>query len=239
MRDYAQLSSFLEKNGLNWTEGMQRQFDCYYDRLTETNKVMNLTAITDFSEVVEKHFLDSAALLSVVDLSSISTVIDIGTGAGFPGLVLKILFPHLKIVLADSLQKRIRFLNSLIEELKLSDISALHGRAEDLGRNKLYREQFDLCVSRAVAPLPVLSELCLPFVRVNGTFVPFKSSKGKEELEEAQKAITLLSGKVQSVEEFEIGSSSLLRCFPVIIKTKQTPGRFPRKAGTPSKEPIM
>ncbi len=232
------LSSFLENNGIKWTSELQNRFDLYYDRLVETNKVMNLTAITEFPEVVEKHFLDSAALVSVMDLRKVTSVIDVGTGAGFPGLVLKILFPELKVVLADSLQKRVRFLNNLIQELKLSDISAVHGRVEDLARDSRYRDSFDLCVSRAVAALRVLTELCLPFVRPNGTFVPFKSAKCGEELAEAEKAIRQLGGEVQEVVSFEIGSSSLARSFPIIQKKQNTPARYPRKAGVPAKEPL-
>lgn len=206
--------------------------------LVEKNKVMNLTAITEFEEVIEKHFLDSVSLGAVMDLSEKISVLDLGTGAGFPGIPLKIVFPNLKITLADSLNKRIGFLNEVIEELQLEGITAIHARAEELARNEDYREQFDLCVSRAVANLSTLSEYCLPFVSLSGKFVSYKSGDIMEEVEEAKKAIFLLGGQIKEVHRFTFGENDLHRSFVLIEKVKKTPKAYPRKAGTPSRQPL-
>lgn len=239
MREYKFLSDFLKKYDYILKDEQKQMFDKYYKMLVETNKVMNLTAITEFDEVEEKHFIDSAAIISCFDLNKIDSMIDVGTGAGFPGLPLKILLPHLKVVLADSLNKRVKFLNSVIDELGLKDITAIHGRAEEIGRNKEYRERFDLCVSRAVARMSVLSEYCLPLVKVNGYFIPFKAGNSQEEINEGNRAVEILGGKIEKVENITIGPSELLRTFPVIRKVKNTSGKYPRKAGLPVKDPIL
>ena len=204
----------------------------------EWNKVMNLTGITEYQEVVEKHFLDSLSIVKVMDMDQAERVIDIGTGAGFPGIPLKIAFPKLDIVLLDSLNKRIRFLDHVIEELGLEGIRTIHGRAEDYARDGKYRERFDLCVSRAVANLSSLSEYCLPYVKVGGRFVSYKSGDIEEEVNDASKAIALLGGKKERIEKFQLPDTDIQRSFVVIGKTKNTQKRYPRKAGMPTKEPL-
>ena len=214
------------------------QFDEYYEILVEWNKVMNLTGITEYQEVVEKHFLDSLSIVKVMDMDQAERVIDIGTGAGFPGIPLKIAFPKLDIVLLDSLNKRIRFLDHVIEELGLEGIRTIHGRAEDYARDGKYRERFDLCVSRAVANLSSLSEYCLPYVKIGGRFVSYKSGDIEEEVNDASKAIALLGGKKERIEKFQLPDTDIQRSFVVIGKTKNTQKRYPRKAGMPTKEPL-
>ncbi len=220
-----------------------RAFQKYYDLLVEWNKVMNLTAITDFKEVCEKHFLDSLSFVKVMDLKILTeknlSLMDVGTGAGFPGIPLKICFPSLSVTLLDSLQKRLKFLDAVIDELQLKDIHTIHGRAEDFGKDKQYREQYDLCTSRAVANLTTLSELCLPFVRKDGSFISYKGDKGAEELELAKRAIRLCGGEVISSLEFLLPGTDYDRYLIRIQKTKTTPMSYPRKAGLPSKEPLF
>ena len=226
----------LAELGITLTHTQFNQFDKYYEMLVEWNKVMNLTGITEYEEVNEKHFIDSLALVKALDISKVQTVIDIGTGAGFPGIPLKIAFPHLKITLLDSLNKRIRFLDSVIEELNLTDIHTIHGRAEDFARQADYREQFDLCVSRAVANLSTLSEYCLPYVKVGGFFISYKSGEIEEEVANAKNATFLLGGKMKEVYKFDLYEQK--RSFVVIDKVKGTPKNYPRKAGTPTKTPL-
>ena len=260
------LEFIFKEHGLELTKEQAEQFELYYEMLIEKNKVMNLTAITDYKEVVVKHFLDSVYLAKYEDLSGDCLVIDVGTGAGFPGIPLKILFPRMKLVLLDSLNKRILFLREVIEKLGLENVEAIHGRAEEIARKSEYREQFDYCVSRAVANLNSLSEICLPFVKTGGAFISYKSMKGMEELEMAGKAISLLGGasaKEILVEDAQTGESlgpdekaktcvvekfileeksaqveAMERSFIRIPKEKPTPKKYPRKPGTPFKEPL-
>lgn len=226
----------LEKLNISLAEEQIQQFLTYYEFLVETNKVMNLTAITEFDEVIEKHFLDSLSLHQVYELNRDVYVLDMGTGAGFPGIPLKIAFPEISLVLADSLNKRIKFLQEVIDKLGLKKVEALHARAEELGRNKQYREQFDLCVSRAVANLSSLSEYCIPFVKEGGKFISYKSGEIEEEVNAAKKAITVLGGKVEDVYKFDLYEQK--RSFVIIGKQKKTPKAYPRKAGTPTKSPL-
>lgn len=209
----------------------------YSEILREKNKVMNLTAITDPTEIVTRHFLDCAALVPYMPQDG--RVLDVGTGAGFPGIPLKIAFPEVEVVLLDSLNKRVKFLNEVIGQLSLSKITAVHGRAEDFARQKDYREQFDLVVSRAVANLSSLSEYCLPYVKVGGRFVSYKSGKLNEELAAAQKAIHVLGGEAKEPVYFQLTGTEDERSFVCIEKGKATPKKYPRKAGTPAKEPIQ
>lgn len=228
--------SEVNKISVELSEVQLEQFRLYYKMLVEKNKVMNLTGITDWDEVLEKHFLDSISLIRAVDLNQKLTVMDMGTGAGFPGIPLKIAFPNLKVTLADSLNKRVLFLQKVIDALKLEDIEAIHGRAEDLARDKKYREQYDISVSRAVANLSTLSEYCLPFVKIGGQFISYKSGEIEEEVNASKSAVFLLGGKVKDIVKFELGESG--RSFIVIDKVKGTPKTYPRKAGTPSKKPL-
>ena len=218
------------------SEEQLHQFMTYYEMLIEKNKVMNLTAITDFDEVMEKHFVDSVSLVQMMNLHQPLNVLDLGTGAGFPGIPLKIVFPELKITLADSLNKRLQFLLEVIGALNLKEITTVHGRAEDLARMPEYREQYDLCVSRAVANLSTLSEYCLPFVHMGGHFISYKSGDCEEEVKAAKSSIFLLGGKVERVHKFAIGDSG--RSFISIEKVNGTPKKYPRKAGVPSKNPL-
>ncbi len=232
------LTDGCESLGITLSDRQIEQFLIYYEYLTEKNRVMNLTGITEFSEVMVKHFLDSLAVVKVSDLNVTEKILDLGTGAGFPGIPLKIAFPNPEFLLLDSLNKRIRFLQELIEKCRLEKISAIHGRAEELAKNKDYRENFDLCVSRAVANLSSLSEYCLPYVKVGGNFVSYKSGNIDIELKEAERAVKLLGGVVEKVEKFQLPGSEIDRSLIVIHKVRETPGKYPRKSGTPSKEPL-
>lgn len=220
------------------TDRQAEQFYHYYEMLIETNKVMNLTAITEFPDVLIKHFVDSGALMKIMNLKNCKKIIDIGTGAGFPGIPLKILYPHLQVTLLDSLNKRINFLNQVVEELGLEQVVLLHGRAEDYARQKEYREQYDLCVSRAVANLSTLSEYCIPYVKKEGWFVPYKTGKIADELQQAGYAIHELGCKLEKTEEMYLPNTEIERMFVFIKKIKPTPNKYPRKAGLPGKEPL-
>lgn len=220
------------------TTFQKEQFNKFYDILIDWNKVMNLTAITEYEEVLKKHFLDSLSITKVINLEEIQSVIDVGTGAGFPGIPLKITFPHLKVTLLDSLNKRIRFLDEVICELGLKNVDTIHGRAEDIGKMEKYREQYDLCVSRAVANLATLSEYCLPYIKVGGIFISYKSGNIEEEIKNSRKAVDLLGGVIKETVKFELPGTDIGRSFVIIEKQKNTPKKYPRKAGLPSKEPL-
>lgn len=234
------LQKQAQEIGIVLTDEQINKFQIYYDRLIETNKVMNLTAITELDEVISKHFMDSLLLAKAYpDVTELKCkVLDLGTGAGFPGIPLKIAFPNLKITLMDSLNKRVKFLQSVINELGLCDIEAVHGRAEEAARNAAYREQFDLCVSRAVANLSTLCEYTLPFVKTGGMCIPYKAADVEEEVDTAKKAIQVLGGKLTAVKKVPLPETDIERSFILISKIKKTPKAYPRKPGTASKEPI-
>lgn len=234
--DFTKFRNSMKSIGIELTDSQLNAFETYYDMLIDRNKVMNLTAITEFDEVMDKHFLDSVYLFRSIKLEANYKLIDIGTGAGFPGIPLKIVFPELKITLLDSLNKRVGFLNDLIEELNLNNIEAIHGRAEDIARNKAYRASYDIAVSRAVANLSTLSEYCLPFVKIGGKFVSYKSGDCADEVDNAKAAIHLLGGKINKIDEFSYSNNS--RSFIVIDKVMNTSNKYPRKAGLPSKKPL-
>ena len=228
----------LSKLDIKISDVQIQQFMNYYELLIEWNSFMNLTSITEFDEVITKHFIDSISLCNYYDFGNCNSLIDIGTGAGFPGIPLKIMYPDIKVVLLDSLNKRINFLNEVISSNHLNYIEAVHGRAEDFAQDKGYREQFDLCVSRAVANLSTLSEICIPFLKIGGKFISYKSEKGLDELDLSKKAIYLTGGKYNSTVEFKLPDSDFYRNFLIIDKVSHTPKTYPRKAGLPNKNPL-
>ena len=237
------IKDILNRINIDITDDQVKQFEKYYEMLVEKNKVMNLTAITEKDEVIEKHFVDSIAVIpylremGILDNNKLS-IIDLGTGAGFPGIPLKIMLPDIKFTLLDSLNKRVGFLNEVISELNLSDIITIHGRAEDYAQDKLYREKFDIVTSRAVANMSTLSEYCLPFVKESGYFIPYKSGVIDEEVSASKKALKILGGSVEKVEKFILPDTEFDRSLVFIKKIKNTPKNYPRKAGTPSKSPL-
>ena len=242
--DTSQFEQDLNELGIQLQKRQICQFLKYFELLVEWNSFMNLTGITEFDEVMKKHFTDSLSVYPVLlqlqkDYSfKINSLIDVGTGAGFPGLPLKIFFPEIEVTLLDSLNKRIHFLDTVIDELELSGIHTVHGRAEDFAKPGKLRSQFDLCVSRAVANLSTLSEYCIPFCCQGGFFISYKSEKVSEEMKSGEKAVTLLGGSVVEKKEFILPNSDIGRTFIIIQKRKETPKKFPRKAGLPSKEPL-
>lgn len=231
------LNTITKQFGLELSDEQIQQFSKYYDMLIEWNKVMNLTAITDKEEVIIKHFADSLLLSKYKNLHENLNVIDVGTGAGFPGIPLKIAFPELKVTLMDSLNKRLKFLDNVISELNLDNTTTVHSRAEDGGKNAEYREKYDLAVSRAVANLATLSEWCIPFVKTGGYFIPYKSNALTEEIRDGKKAIRILGGQVENIFTTTIPDSDNQRSFVFVKKIENTDKKYPRKAGA-AKKPI-
>lgn len=231
-----EFEKYLEKMSISLNMEQYDQFYAYMVLLIEWNEKINLTAITEPKEIILKHFVDSLTIAKYIEEGK--TIIDMGTGAGFPGIPLKIYRNDVKVVLADSLNKRIKFLNEVIEKLQLKNIETIHCRAEELGKNKEYREKFDYATSRAVANLSTLSEYLLPFVKLNGSGIFMKTMEIDEELENAKKAIKILGGRIEKVDKFEIPESDLGRSIIIVKKEKQTPSKYPRKPGTPAKEPL-
>ncbi|WP_409303549.1 16S rRNA (guanine(527)-N(7))-methyltransferase RsmG [Peribacillus sp. SCS-155] len=233
-----QFQSMLEEKGISLSPFQLQQFETYYQLLVEWNEKMNLTAITEKEEVYLKHFFDSISAAFYVDFSSPHKICDVGAGAGFPSIPLKICFPHIQISIVDSLNKRISFLEHLAAALKLENAFFYHDRAETFGQNPEHREAYDIVTARAVARMSVLSELCLPLVKPDGTFIAMKAASSNEEMETGDKAIRTLGGKVEGVNHFLLPQENSERNIIIIRKVKSTPKKYPRKPGTPNKMPI-
>jgi 16S rRNA (guanine527-N7)-methyltransferase len=237
MKDYnTLLFDETKKNGMELSDKQIAQFNLYYELLTAKNKVMNLTAITEYNDVVKKHFIDSMMISRVLDMKKINSLCDVGTGAGFPGIPLKIVYPHLHLTLVDSVGKRVNFLSEVVEKLDLEDVEAIHSRTEDLAHNSKYREKYDLVTARAVASMNVLSEYCIPYAKIGGYFAAYKSGNIEEEIENAKNAVKTLGGKIEKTDMFELYEMG--RSIVLIRKVNSTPKIYPRKAGTPSKNPL-
>ena len=234
------LKNAFEKGGLQPDEKAAARFLLYNDLLIETNRSLNLTAITEFEDVVVKHFLDSCMPLGDPEVfcGEPISLVDVGTGAGFPGLPLKIMRPEIRLTLIDSLRKRVDFLEDTVSQLELEEVQCIHARAEEAGRDPRLRESFDIAVSRAVARLSILSEYVLPFVKENGLFIAYKSGEVEEELREAEKAIQILGGTVEKVSVFTLPGTDIQRSLIYIRKTAHTPEKYPRRAGKPEKSPL-
>jgi 16S rRNA (guanine527-N7)-methyltransferase len=233
-----QFEANLKEKGISLTQDQIDQFEMYFETLVEWNEKMNLTAITDKAEVYLKHFYDSITAAFYFDFTKPFHLCDVGAGAGFPSIPLKIVFPHIEVTIVDSLNKRISFLNHLAKVLKLENVHFIHDRAETFGVNPLYRESFDVVTARAVARMSVLSELCLPLVKTGGHFIAMKAAHANDELEVGQKAITTLGGRLEAMHTFTLPMEESERNILIIKKEKQTPKKYPRKPGTPGKTPI-
>lgn len=229
----------LQEQGIDLSDRQLEQFAIYYETLVDWNEKMNLTAITDCDDVYLKHFYDSLTAGFYVDLTQPLKVIDVGAGAGFPSIPLKIVFPHLEIHIVDSLKKRIGFLEHLAEKLQLTNVYFYHDRAETFGQNKNYREQYDFVIARAVARMPVLAELCLPLVKIGGQFLAMKGSDATEEMKEGKKVVTVLGGEFEKDFSFQLPIEESTRHLILVKKVKATPKKYPRKPGTPNKQPII
>ncbi len=238
MEEFKQnMKQYAKKIGIVLEEEQIEQFYQYEKLLLIWNEKINLTAITKPEEIILKHFIDSITIAKYIGANK--TLIDVGTGAGFPGIPLKIIRKDIQITLLDSLNKRVQFLNEIIKQLELKEIETIHGRVEEFGKNKKYREKFDYATSRAVANLTTLSEYLLPLVKIEGKCICMKGSTVKEEIDQSQKAIAILGGKIEEIEAFQLPESDIDRHIVLLRKIKQTPAKYPRKPGTPSKEPIL
>lgn len=232
------LNEACNNEGIEFNEEKYSKFIKYKEMIKEWNEKVNLTAIVEDDEIIKKHFIDSIKVFKFEKLKNGRKVIDIGTGGGFPGIPMKIVNPSTEVVLLDSLNKRINFLNEVIKDLELNNIRTIHGRAEDFARESRYREKFDVATSRAVANLTVLSEFCLPYVKVGGYFVAMKGPAIEEEMKDAKNAIKILGGQVEKIIEVDIEGSDLNHNLVVIKKIKETPSKYPRKAGMVTKNPL-
>jgi len=232
------LKAALNKLSIEYDDKAIEKVDIFYEMLIEKNKVMNLTSITDHDDFITKHIIDSLLPACHISFNDRQAVIDVGTGAGFPGIPLKIFFPDLNITLLDSLNKRLLFLNDVIKELDLYDIKTVHGRAEDIAKNPKYREKYDTGVSRAVAGMSSLSELCIPFIKKDAKFVFYKSKDSDNEINESVKAVEIMGGKIQDIFNVDLYGTNIVRKIVVVKKIKNTPNKYPRKAGTPLRDPL-
>lgn len=238
MEFYDLLKSACDDIGVEFDEKKYNQFIKYKELIQEWNQKVNLTAITEDEEIIKKHFIDSIKLLKFNKIDGNSKIIDIGTGGGFPGIPLKIVMPNIKITLLDSLRKRVSFLELVTKELGLTDVEPIHGRAEDFAQQEKYREKYDFAVSRAVANMTVLSELCIPFVKVNGYFLPLKGPAIDDEMRDASNAIAILGCKVEKIIDVVVEDSDLKHNLVIVKKFKNTPKKYPRKAGMVTKNPL-
>ncbi|MBE5898555.1 MAG: 16S rRNA (guanine(527)-N(7))-methyltransferase RsmG [Lachnospiraceae bacterium] len=237
--DLTKLYNGLDSLGIEYNDNKINQLITFYEMVVEKNKVMNLTGITEFDEFVYKHFLDSLILEKAFpQIKNNISVIDVGTGAGFPGIPLAIIYDNAEFTLIDSLNKRVNFLNEVITALSIENVNAVAGRAEELGKNSSYREQYDLCVTRAVAEINLLSEYTLPFVKVGGKCIPYKSLQINDEIENGSKAISILGGEIDRVVEIDINGTDLYRNLLLINKIESTPSKYPRRPGIPKKKPL-
>lgn len=237
--DLTRLYNGLDSLGIQYKDDKIDKLVTFYEMVVEKNKVMNLTGITDFDEFIDKHFLDSLILEKAFpQIKSSLSVIDVGTGAGFPGIPLAIMYEDAEFTLIDSLNKRVNFLNEVITAISLENVNAIAGRAEELGKNSSYREQYDLCVTRAVAEINLLSEYTLPFVKVGGKCIPYKSLQINDEIENGSKAISILGGEIDRVVEIDINGTDLYRNLLLINKINSTPSKYPRRPGIPKKKPL-
>lgn len=234
---FYKLQNQAQKIDINLTNKQLNEFYTYMNLLIEWNKNINLTAITEPEEIIKKHFIDSLTISK--NIQKDSSIIDVGTGAGFPGIPLKIVREDINVVLLDALNKRLNFLNEVIKENKLENIETVHFRAEEIGKNKKYREKYDIATSRAVAQLNILAEYLLPLVKIGGKCICMKGSNVEEELKNSKKAITILGGEIEKIEEFILPDSDIKRNVIIIKKVNSTPAKYPRKPGTPAKEPII
>ena len=234
----SQFVQALEKQGILLTEKQMKQFDTYFKTLVQWNDKINLTALTNEEDVYLKHFYDSISASFYHDFTTEQHICDVGAGAGFPSIPLKICFPNIKVTIVDSLQKRIGFLNHLATQLELTDVAFYHDRAETFGKNTKFRESFDTVMARAVARMSVLSELCIPLVKKNGVFIAMKGAQATEELETGKIAIEVLGGEIESSNTFTLPEENSERSIVLVRKKRQTPKKYPRKPGTPNKEPI-
>lgn len=235
----AHFHRLLFEHQIDLNEEQLNQFEIYFQELVSWNEKMNLTGITEREQVYIKHFYDSVTLSFYLNISEVSNLADIGSGAGFPGIPLKICFPHLKLTIVDSLNKRIQFLQNVVDKLELQNVELIHGRAEDIARKEYLRDSFDLVTARAVARMAVLNEFCLPFVKPGGVFAAMKGNDPIDEVKEAKRSMSELRGKLSGNHHFILPLENSERHIIMVSKTSSTPKKYPRKAGTPIKSPIL